>query len=243
MGTRKKTSPSASARRRRRLPWGGRLALAVIVVIAVSLVLRQLALRSWRIHALRRASAAKSIHPAATPGGPGPTPVSALPGQHDEPDLRGAEARALLRRAAAAILKAIETGRAFGYSANSVVEAHFAIGTGHWVVREAAAPGTTPQFVVASPAPPEDQAGKVAGAEGWRFRAFRGAEGERFDPMFVFFPDGTVQGGMVEMGWDNERAVIGLDASGKASVECPGTLPPAVPTLPSAGGGAPVPVR
>jgi hypothetical protein len=80
-----------------------------------------------------------------------------------------------------------------------------------------------------------------AAGKGWRFIAFRGPEGERLEPNFVFFPDGTVQGGMVEMGWDDLRAVIGLDASGHMTVECSGAFPMAAPTLPPPGAGVEAP--
>lgn len=242
--SKKQTSRSARARKRRLLPLTGHLALAVVVVIAAATIARQMTLRSRSLHAPRRQSARQVARPMPSPGGPLPTPVSALPRQQAQSDLPEADARARLRREADSILQAIESGSAFGKRTNTIVEAHFAIGTNTWRVRDAAAPNVAPQFEVASPTPPAGRGaggGKVAAGEGWRFIAFRGPEGERLEPLFVLFPNGTVQGGMVEMGWDDLRAVIGLDASGHATVECPGAFPMAAPTLPPPGAGVEAP--
>ena len=49
----------------------------------------------------------------------------------------------------------------------------------------------------------------------WEFLRFRTRRGEAGLPSFVFFPDGWVQGGEVELGWRHLQRWIKMDETGR----------------------------
>ncbi|HNY26652.1 MAG TPA: hypothetical protein PLA90_05525 [Candidatus Sumerlaeota bacterium] len=166
-----------------------------------------------------------ALNPLPTPT-PIPTPTPGTNGKSENVG-RGyprEEMRRILEVETGKIQQAIEDGRRYGHEKGLLIEAHFALGTNQWSVRSAdAVEGTgarTASYQVQSPRSSSRSQAEVT----WQFLSFRGPGNSAADPVFVFFPDGDVQGGAVRLGWEGFTRVLELDNSGRIQCRFEGNL-------------------
>ncbi|MBN1866527.1 hypothetical protein JW916_04465 [Candidatus Sumerlaeota bacterium] len=125
---------------------------------------------------------------------------------------RGAPRRRRLIEVTDALTSAIAQGRRFSAQNNVIVSAHFSLGTSSWSVASGApdvASTTSILSLKLGPTADEETTGK------WRFLDFRSLSGQAVGPSFVFFPDGNLQGGEVELGWPDLRRNLRMERSGE----------------------------
>ena len=110
----------------------------------------------------------------------------------------------------------------FSLENEAVVQADFVLGDRRWSMRSFASSdaNTTSSLLILSP--PAESLGS------WRFVAARTLDGEPAVPNFVFFPDGTIHGGEIVLGWDTLRASVRLTTAGVDGVRMmePGAVHP-----------------
>ncbi len=135
------------------------------------------------------------------------------------------EMRRILEAETGKIQQAIENGRRYGREKGLLIEAHFALGTNQWSVRSADAIEGTGARTSASYQVQSTRLSSRSQAEvTWQFLSFRGPGDTAADPVFVFFPDGDVQGGAVRLGWEGFTRVLQLDNSGRIQCRFEGNL-------------------
>lgn len=166
-----------------------------------------------------------ALAPSPTPT-PFPTPT---PGMNKKSENEGRgypreEMRRILEVETGKIQQAIENGRRYGRERGLLIEVHFALGTNQWSVRSAdAIEGTgvkAASYLVQSSRLSSRSQAEVT----WQFLSFRGPGNSAADPVFVFFPDGDVQGGAVRLGWEGFTRVLELDNSGRIQCRFEGNL-------------------
>jgi hypothetical protein len=161
---------------------------------------------------------------------PTPTPPPSTPDSHkisektDRNDPRS-EMRRILEMETEKIQQAIENGRRYGRERGLLIEAHFALGTNQWSVHSADANETPSNHSSSSYQIQSARFASRSQAEvTWQFLSFRGPGDTAADPVFVFFPDGDVQGGAVHLGWEGFTRVLELDRTGRIQCRYEGNL-------------------
>ena len=123
----------------------------------------------------------------------------------------------MVARVVAELADDIDRGRRFSAEHGVITLAHFSIGTDHWSVTSTAAARagapTAPTLYRRSDPTRGDLLPQ------WRFTSFRGLDGRAAAPSFVFFPDGAVQGGEIDIVAPERRATVRMGADGALSVD------------------------
>ena len=196
----------ASFPRTRRGKWD----VQVLVGVLVAAVLLGVVLPLTIIRRSRQAASKPSVDTRVLPG-VSSTEVHRLPSA--APALSERERRMRLESSAEMLKRDLEMAGRFSRSRDVVVQADFVLGDDRWTMRSATAGDvtTSPSLFIMSP--------KMAGEVAWRFLSAADRAGNAAAPHFVFFPDGTAQGGAVEMGSDDLRVRVSLTTAGVPSVQ------------------------